>query len=38
MLIEYALLDKNNKPLPINSEKDIFDKLGLEYLIPKDRI
>lgn len=37
MLNEYGLYDENNKPLPITSEKDIFDHLGMEYLSPEQR-
>lgn len=37
-LNEYFLLDDNNKPFKIDSEKDVFDKLNLEYLQPKYRI
>jgi DNA polymerase/3'-5' exonuclease PolX len=37
-LNEYALLNSNNKPFHIKSEKDIFTKLNLEYLTPKERI
>ena len=37
-LNEYALINnKNNKRFEIKGEKDIFDKLGLEYVQPKDR-
>ena len=35
-LSEYGLF-KNNKQIPINSEKDIFDILEIEYLVPKLR-
>lgn len=28
---------KNNKQIPIKSEKDLFDKLGMEYIEPSDR-
>ena len=35
-LSEYGL-EKNNKLIKINSEKDIFDKLNMEYLEPKFR-
>lgn len=38
-LNEYRLLnDKTGKPINVESEKDIFDKLNMEYLQPKDRI
>ena len=36
-LNEYNLTDENGKKIPVKSEKDIFDKLELEYLEPKDR-
>jgi hypothetical protein len=25
------------EPIPVNSEKEIFDILGMEYKLPKDR-
>lgn len=37
-LNEYALLDNKRKPFKIKSEKDIFEKLNLEYIQPKYRI
>jgi DNA polymerase/3'-5' exonuclease PolX len=37
-LNEYGLYDENGKPFTINSEKEIFDILGMEYLIPSKRI
>lgn len=37
-LNEYFLLDDKKKPFKINSEKDVFDKLNLEYLKPRYRI
>jgi len=37
ILNEYGLFDQNNKRIPINSEKDVFLKLGMEYIEPKDR-
>lgn len=36
-LNEHGLYDENGKIITISSEKDIFDKLGMEYLNPKDR-
>lgn len=36
-LNEYGLYDDNNKPFKINSEKDIFDILGMEYITPDKR-
>lgn len=36
-LSEYGLFDKNDKRLPIKSERDIFKILGLEYLDPRLR-
>ena len=35
-LNEFGLF-KNNKRIKINSEKDIFNKLGLEYIKPENR-
>jgi len=40
LLNEYGLfIYKNNKPvkIKINSEKDIFDNIGMEYIVPKLR-
>jgi DNA polymerase/3'-5' exonuclease PolX len=37
-LNEYRLLDENKKPFTVNSEKDVFDYLHMEYLQPKERI
>lgn len=41
-LNEYGLYKKRKdetlKRIPVKSEKDIFDKLGLEYVEPQDRI
>ena len=37
-LNEYGLFDKNNKIIKVSSEKDIFDKLNMEYLSPESRI
>jgi DNA polymerase beta len=31
-LSEYGLFDKDNKPIKVNSERDIFHKLGMEFL------
>jgi len=36
-LSEYFLTDSEGKKIPINSEKDVFDKLGMEYLPPEKR-
>lgn len=36
-LNEYRLLDSNNKIIKITSEKDVFEKLHMEYLEPKYR-
>ena len=37
-LNEYSLRYlKDNKRIKINSEKDVFDILGMEYVLPKDR-
>ena len=36
-LNEYGLYNQNGKPFTINSEKDIFDILNMEYLIPSKR-
>jgi DNA polymerase/3'-5' exonuclease PolX len=37
-LNEYSLRYlKDNKRIKINSEKDVFDILGIEYVLPKDR-
>ena len=36
-LNEYGLYKNNNK-IKINSEKDIFEKLGLNYIKPKNRL
>lgn len=42
MLNEYGLYVVDNqvkkKKIPINSEKDVFDALGLEYLEPENRL
>ena len=37
-LNEYWLTNKYGKKIKVDSEKDIFDKLGMEYLDPEDRI
>lgn len=37
LLNEYGLFDNNNQMFLINSEMDIFQKLGMEYLKPEDR-
>ncbi len=36
-LNEYGLYDENNKTIPVSSEKDIFDILGMEYVDPQFR-
>lgn len=36
-LSEYGLTDSNNKNFYAKSERDIFKKLGLEYLVPRLR-
>lgn len=36
-LNEYRLLNDKNKPFKINSEKELFEILNMEYLVPKDR-
>jgi DNA polymerase beta len=36
-LNEYGLFDENNKLIKVNSEKDIFDILGMEYITPDKR-
>lgn len=36
-LNEYALVDENGLRIPINSEKDAFDVLGMEYVPPEKR-
>lgn len=36
-LSEYGLFNKNNKKFKVKSERDIFKKLGLEYLPPRLR-
>lgn len=37
-LNEYELLSDKNKPMAVNSEKDVFDYLNMEYLQPQDRV
>ena len=37
-LNEYGLFDSKNKVINVQSEKDIFDILGVEYLQPHQRI
>ena len=37
-LNEYRLLDENKKQFTINSEKDIFNCLNMEYVQPNERI
>ena len=36
-LNEYGLFDENNKMFKVNSEKEIFDLLGMEYITPDKR-
>ena len=36
-LNEYGLFDKNNKSFDAKSEKEIFDKLNMEYVDPTER-
>ncbi len=36
-LSEYGLFDKDGKPFKVTSERDIFHKLGMEYLPPSLR-
>jgi DNA polymerase beta len=36
-LNEYGLFDKNGKQFQVESEKDIFDLLGMEYVVPSLR-
>lgn len=36
-LNEYGLFDENNKMFRVNSEKEIFDILGMEYITPDKR-
>ena len=36
-LNEYGLYDENGKMFKVNSEKEIFDLLGLEYIQPINR-
>ncbi len=36
-LNEYGLFDENNKMIKANSEKDVFDFLGMEYVGPENR-
>jgi len=37
LLNEYGLFDQNNKRILTKSEKDVFLKLGLEYIEPRER-
>lgn len=37
-LNEYRLLDENENPMKVNSEKDVFDYLNMEYMQPKERV
>jgi DNA polymerase/3'-5' exonuclease PolX len=37
-LSEFGLFDlKTREPIPIESEEDIFEKLGTKYLLPEER-
>jgi len=36
-LNEYRLLDDKQKPIPVESEEDVFKYLHMEYVIPKER-
>jgi DNA polymerase/3'-5' exonuclease PolX len=36
-LNEYGLFDENNKLIKVNSEKELFDNLGMEYVTPEKR-
>ena len=36
-LNEYGLFDEKEKMFKVNSEKDIFDLLGMEYITPDKR-
>jgi DNA polymerase/3'-5' exonuclease PolX len=36
-LNEYGLFDENNKLIHVNSEEEIFEHLGMEYLSPEKR-
>ena len=36
ILNRYGLY-KNNKKIPINSEKELFEKLKIKFILPKDR-
>ena len=36
-LSEYGLFKENGKSLPINSERDIFELLDMEYIVPRLR-
>lgn len=36
-LNEYGLYDENGYPFVVKSEKDIFDILGMEYIVPSKR-
>lgn len=38
LLSEYGLFDKNGKIVPAKTEKDIFDKLGMTYVPPEERV
>lgn len=37
MLNEYGLYDEKNNSIPISSEKEVFEILGMEYLTPDKR-
>jgi len=36
-LSEYGLFKEDGEKIPINSERDVFDKLDMEYIIPRLR-
>ena len=37
LLNEYGLYDENGKMFKVNSEKEIFDLLNMEYITPDKR-
>lgn len=36
-LNEYSLLDEKERPINLNSEEEIFNKLGYKYILPENR-
>lgn len=36
-LNEYGLYDQKGKFIPVNSEEEIFEKIGMNYVYPQDR-